>query len=403
MRGIEMKNIGKRLIIDERGAAMVLALILLLVGGLIVTPLLAHMGSGILAGEIYEKRTGELYAADAGVEDAIWRIQQGKVPICAADPSRSYNITDVNGKRVQYTIEYIVGGIYRITSIAVTDGGGGTAAMDSSTTVEAYLSTVSMNFSSLLDHAIVSYDTIGVKSGDVVNGDIWLPDEDDLSIQPSSVGPEGVINGEVKDEDDLTITWPTYEQLSAYYLNDVDPSNPYPYNSIDIADTKNIGPCYIEGDFVVDNTGDPDTLVLDGTVYVAGGLEFKQSGESHNYTVDLNGETIFAEGGIYFPSHRVSIAGPGCIIALGDIDFQPSIVGNDFVLVMSITGTVNFQPRGDFTGCVAGNVHVQLQPNCTINWINPEGKGLNFPGVDGGGELPPVSEVRIESWEIIQQ
>jgi hypothetical protein len=402
-----MKNIVRKLTRDEGGQAMVLAVILLLVGGLIVASLLSFMGTGLLVNPVYEGRVAELYAADAGVEDAAWKIQRGETPVCPGYPIWSYNISDVNGKVVKVTIEYLGEGTYRITSIAITDDGGDTASI-SATTVEAYVSPLVMDFSALLDHAIVSYDTIGVKPGDVVNGDVWLPDEDYLSIQPSSTEPEAVINGEVKDEDDMTITWPTVEQLSGYYLDQVDPSNPYPYNSIDIKYTKNIGPCYIEGDFVVDNTGDPDTLVLDGTVYINdnndnnGNVDFLQSGTSHNYTVDLNGHTIFAEGSIGFPSHVVSVSGPGCIIAVGDIDFQPSIAGDDFVLVMSITGTVNFQPSGEFTGCVAGNTHVQLQPNCTINWIDPEGKGINFPMGGEGNNQSSTSGLRIDSWEVNQ-
>ena len=396
-----MKNVVKGMIRDQKGASMVLVLILLLVGGLVVASLLSFMGTGLLVNPVYEGRVAELYAADAGVEDAAWKIQQGEVPVCPGDPSWSYNISDVNGKVVQVTIEYLGEGTYRITSIAITDDGGDTASI-SATTVEAYVSPLVMDFSALLDHAIVSYNTIGVKPGDVVNGDIWLPNEDDLTIQPASTEPEAVINGTIKDNDDMTITWPTAEQLSGYYLNDVDPSNPYPYNSIDITYTKDIGPCYIEEDFEVDNTGDPDTLVLNGTVYVAGDLEFRQSG-SHGYTINLNGQTIFAEGGIYFPSHRVSILGSGCIIAVGDVYFHPGIAsgGDDFVLVLSIEGEVDFQPSGDFTGCVAGNTHVQLQPGCTINWIDPEGKVINFP-MGGGNNQSSTSGLRIDSWEVSQ-
>jgi len=392
-----MKTGMKRLIRDEKGAALVLALILLLVGGLIVAGLLGHMGAGLLAGEVYGRRTAELYAADAGVEDAIWKIQHGEVAACPAQPIEPpYNI-NVNGKNVTVYIEYDVDtGMYKITSIAITDGNGdgGIAAIDSATAVESYVSTIYMDFSSLLDHAIVSDDSITIRPGSEVYGDIWLPDEENLLNQ-------GYIDGAVKDEDDIELIWPTAEQLSAYYYEDVEGA-PDPGFSIDVEYTKTVGPCYREGSLTVDNTGDPDTLVLEGTVYVAGDLDFLQSG-SHNYTVDLNGHTIFAEGGIYFPSNRVSISGPGCIIAVGDIDFQPSITGNDFVLVMSLEGTVWFKPSGDFTGCVAGNVKVTLQPGNTINWISPEGKGLDFPGVEGGDEPPPVNVVNIDSWEIIQQ
>ena len=395
-----MKSVMKKLVRDEKGMALILTLILLIIGGLIVAGLLGHMGAGLLSGEVYGRRTAELYAADAGVEDAIWKIQQGKVAACPAQPIEPpYNI-NVNGKNVTVYIEYDVDtGMYKITSIAITDGNGdgGIAAIDSSTTVESYVSSLYMDFSALLDHAIVSYDTIDIQPNNFVDGDVWLPDEDNLEIHDPSA-----ITGEVKDEDDLSITWPTAEQLSAYYYEDVEGTyDPGP--SIDVKYTDTIGPCYRDGDLVVDNTGEPDTLVLEGTVYVAGDLDFNQSGTSKNYTVDLNGHTIFAEGGINFPSHVVGISGPGCIIAVGDIDFQPSIAGDDFVLVMSITGTVNFQPSGDFTGCIAGNMHVQLQPGCTINWISPEGKGLDFPGVDGGEEPPPENIMNIESWEVTQQ
>jgi len=64
-----------RLIKDESGQALVLTLLMLLISGLIAAPLLSYMGTGLLSGEVYETRTAELYAADAGVEDAIWKIE----------------------------------------------------------------------------------------------------------------------------------------------------------------------------------------------------------------------------------------------------------------------------------------------------------------------------------------
>ena len=379
---------------------MILALILLLIGGLISAALLNHMGSGILAGDVHERRTAELYAADAGVEDAIWKIQHGETPVCPGDPYWSYNITDVNGKELQISIAYLSDeGTYKITSIAITDGdgGGGIASIDSATAIESYVSFSYMDFSSLLDHAIVSFDTIDIQPNNTVDGDVWLPINDDEHLNN-----KGEILGEVKDEEDFELTWPTAEQLSTYYYDDVEGTyDPGP--SIDVTYTDTIGPCYREGSLTVDNTGDPATLVLEGTVYVTGDLDFEQSGSSRNYTVDLNGHTIFAEGGISFPSNVVGISGPGCIIAVGDINFQPSIAGDDFVLVLSIAGLVQFHPSGDFTGCVAGNVNVDLLPNSEIYWISPEGKGLDFPGAEGGDEPPTVNVMNIESWEIIQQ
>jgi hypothetical protein len=398
--GEMMKNIMNRAIRDERGNALTLVLILLVVGGLTLTPLLGLMSTGLLAGRVYERKMDDYYAADAGVEDAIWRIQDNSLTFAASNSSEPWHIT-VNDRSVDVVVyredldptcaENLM---YRVLSIAATNDSGGTAAIDSSTTIDAYLSVSYLDLSALLDNAIVSDDTIDVQPGNYIDGDVWLPDKEDLDLQPGSN-----ITGEVKDNDDMTIDWPTAEQLSSYYWEDVKNAlDPGP--SIDVQYIQTIGPAYRNGDLSVDNTGSPATLVLEDTVYVAGNLEFQQSGTSKNYTVALNGETIFAEGEIDFPSNVVSVSGPGCIIAKGNINFQPSIVGDDFVLVLSLEGEVNFQPSGDFTGCIAGNAHVQLQPGNTISWIDPEGKSLNVPwGVDDG-KLPPVTGLSVLSWEI---
>jgi len=71
-----MKITVRRLIRGERGQALVLALILLLVGGLVTAPLLNFMGTGLKVGkEVYENKMYETYAADAGVEDGLWQIK----------------------------------------------------------------------------------------------------------------------------------------------------------------------------------------------------------------------------------------------------------------------------------------------------------------------------------------
>jgi len=385
----------KRATKQEEGNVLILVLVLLVVGGLILTPLLGLMSTGLMAGQVYEKKTAELYAADAGVEHAIWKIKY--------DPPDSYPYEypeplTVNDKSVNVIIaredidptceEELR---YQILSTATSTDG-------SSTTIDAYLSVSYLDLSALLDNAIVSQDTITLQPNNMINGDIWLQDEEDLYL-----GSNVYIDGTVRDEDDMSMVWPTAEQLSTYYLDDVEGAYD-PGSFIDIKDLnpKTIGPWYREGSLAVDNTGDPATLVLEGTVYVTGDLTFQQAG-SLNYTVNLNGQTIFAEGSISFPSNHVSISGSGCIIAVGNINFQPGIAGeaDDFVLVLSITGETSFHPSGDFTGCIAGDMHVQLQPGCTINWVSPEGKGLDFPmGVGDDDKLPPITGLNIVSWQI---
>ena len=96
-----MKRILSKFRRDEKGQALIIVLILMLLGGLIIAPLLAYMSSGIKVGkEVYEERTGELYAADAGIEDGVWNIMMSNVP---EDQTWNASIT-VNGKNVAVTI-----------------------------------------------------------------------------------------------------------------------------------------------------------------------------------------------------------------------------------------------------------------------------------------------------------
>jgi hypothetical protein len=398
-----MKSMMKRTAKDEKGSALPLVLVLLVLGGVILAPLLGLMSTGLLAGQVYEEKMGSYYAADAGVEDAISKIK-GDVP-----DSYPYVYPEplvVNGDSVGVTIfrqdldptcgEELR---YRILSTVITDDGGETAAIVNGTTINAHLSVSYLDLSAFLDNAIVSNDTITLKGDTVVNGDIWLPDEEGLTVDS-----DVVINGTVKDEGDMSLVWPTAEQFSSYYMQEMEGAYD-PGGFIDIKDLnpKTIGPWYREGSLAVDNTGDSATIVLEDTIYVAGDLEFIQPGASRNYTINLNGQAVFVEGDFSLASTSISILGSGCIIVVGDINFQPNIIGDDddFVLVMSITGETFFHPSGDFSGCIIGDTHVQLQPHCTINWVSPEGKGLDVPlGVGDDDRLPPVTGLSILSWEI---
>jgi hypothetical protein len=71
-----MKTIINKLTRDEGGQAFILVLIFLLVGGLILTPLLGYMSTGVRAGQMYEEKMEGLYAADAGIEDALYKIMK---------------------------------------------------------------------------------------------------------------------------------------------------------------------------------------------------------------------------------------------------------------------------------------------------------------------------------------
>ena len=70
--------------------ALSIVLLLLLMGSVIIVPLLVFMQTGLKAGGVYESKMGAFYAADAGVEDALWRIKNDRVDLPDYDCEACY-------------------------------------------------------------------------------------------------------------------------------------------------------------------------------------------------------------------------------------------------------------------------------------------------------------------------
>jgi hypothetical protein len=388
-------KIAKRLIKDERGQALVMALILLLIGGLMTAPLLSHMGTGLIAGGVYEARTAELYAVDAGVEDAVWKIQHsdGYLPCSPGSPPRNYTITDVNGKNVDITIKSValfqgitnLTGTYLVESTTTGNGNG--------TQIEAYIDGHNKygDYGDLLGQVLTSQYEIDLKPG--------------TEVYP----PEGEEHGPLENYLD---DWPTAEELIEYYLDDVEDGTHYDSDTvIDIAGIDaELGSTYVDGELTIKNSSaTPATLTLTGTIYSTGDTSIAY-GTSNNQpmTLDLNDQTIFVASNSTGSGqealkigNKCTLVGSGSIIAIGDIYFKPETEAGvtDPVFVMSVLGTTSVQPNGDFYGSIAGSVEIELQPGTSINY--PESGGwyddLNF--------LIGVKKLifSIDSWEVNQQ
>ena len=394
----------KRVIRDETGHGLELVLVLLAVGGLISASLLSYMGSGLAAGEAYETRTGELYAADAGVEDAMWKIQEGEVALCPGVPTYDYSMPDVNNRSVGVTITLVDGfdgpgdlsATYRIESTAASGN-------DSSTTVTAYTAASSLDFSGIMDYAISSNGNITILQDCLINGDVYIPDEDNLYKKG------GTINGTVLNSTEVSVTWPTFDELNRYYwpeVSDLDPGDPTQEITIptwatsrDNAFTITIGPYLADVENAVYlniKGGGTDKLWtrLEGTMYVKGNFFL-----SPNINLDMNGCSIFATGNITL-SPTTTLWGSGCIIARENVNFQPELSCEEgqYVLVLAVEGTTTLQPDSDFQGTIAGNVDVQIQPGNELKWVSPYGRGLAFPM--GEDEYPLIGAVNIASWEV---
>jgi len=172
-----MRNSLKRRIGGEEGKVLVLVLAMLVIGGLVLAPLLGLGSTGLAAGRVYERKAAELYAADAGVEDGIWKLQNPDVSGlqhggCAETkwshsyPKKDEPLFELNGKSIVVTIDYLGDGLFRITSTASENG--------SSTTVLSYVQA---------DY-VEGYDTVvengGTYEGTVKNETVY--GEGDLHI-----------------------------------------------------------------------------------------------------------------------------------------------------------------------------------------------------------------------------
>ena len=403
-----LKEINK----EETGQTFILVLIMLLLGGLIIASLLGYMSTGLNVGRVFEERMDELYAADSGVEDALWQIitKADELPQAGDDPPTwGYSINPINGKVFvdenpsEYPhpiiITYIDETTYKIESTATSTD----TDPITSTSIESYINTLEFDF--FLDNAITSKGIVYLKGGGGSASMVY--DGDVVYCEEPAPDQDQVINGQVKNE---CVDWPTADDMSAFYLQNLQDNPPYTVypdgTKIDVSDIDDIGPLYCEGNLTIETTSADEHATLQGTVYVAGNLDFKQSGKI--YYIHLNGHTIYVDGygyeepppqpNINFPSDKCYLEGPGCIIARHDIDFHPSQEGTEFIFVMSIEGTTFFHPGatgGTFYGSLAGNTLVDLHPGYILSWIDPP-DDLILPGAEGQPNV--ISEIR--TWEI---
>lgn len=100
----------------ERGMALIWVLILFLLGSLLVVPLLGLAATGLKTGQVFERKTGEQFAADAGIEEGIWRIkydywggelQQREYDKYDFSTNWSYRTGPVNGITAEVTIRNV--------------------------------------------------------------------------------------------------------------------------------------------------------------------------------------------------------------------------------------------------------------------------------------------------------
>lgn len=80
----------------QSGQALISMLVFMALGAIILAPVLNYIGTGLIVGELFQTRADEYYAADAGVEDALWQIKNDNLETILTSPSAydRYNFTE---------------------------------------------------------------------------------------------------------------------------------------------------------------------------------------------------------------------------------------------------------------------------------------------------------------------
>ena len=96
----------KRLLGDQKGQALPLVLITLAMGSLPIGGFLSHTSTNLIASRVFGESMPEEYAADAGIEDAVWNLMYGDlVLLTEPEDMASYSVTEpVNGFTPHLTV-----------------------------------------------------------------------------------------------------------------------------------------------------------------------------------------------------------------------------------------------------------------------------------------------------------
>ena len=388
-----MKSKLKKLIKRQDGQIFLIALVLLAIGGLMLPPLLSFMGTGIKVSELHEEEMFSLYAADAGIEDALYVLQY-QSPDTSEFPY-SGNISSINGNYVDYTIELEIVGedtqSYKITSTAadLLDG--------SVTTVEAFIKVTEI------------YSAYGVLAldGDIrFGGGVEIGDESGLptnihangsisSASTTTVSGNATATGYITNitvTGDYTITENVDHQVtvdidtshsSAFYL---DAWGGDYYGDLSINGYAELGPAFIDGDLVVQPG---QTLNLTGSIWVTGAVDVKGTVDS---VANVNDDTpiedmyaVISESTLSFGAQS-EIGSEGhyvLLISLATSNPTIDVGGNGeaWAILYAPYGHIDSAGGTSILGAAVGK-SVRIQGNSPLNYPFPAQQNDNERQID---------------------
>jgi len=317
-----MLRVLSRMLREEKGQALPIALAMLALGSLIVTPLLNLTETSLRSGINEEDRMYEHYAANAGISDGLRNIVTDAPQLPAAGDNWSYSINSTNDRTVDVIIGTIDDSNWKVTSTATSDNG-------RSTELNCWVEE-----KSCLPNAITT-TSITINNAAVVNGNVQWDSE--LGTWTN----RGTINGQIIDK---AVAWPTTEEVEGFYLEQVEgaPTHEGDLTLVlgpeTLTNPYSLGPIYINGSLGI-SIG-PAAVRLDGTVYVNGSVSINR-----DVNLYMNNNTIFSEGNFAI-SPNANIYESGCIVCIPILSFDANTDPDSRVLFSSVAGEANIGYAG---------------------------------------------------------
>jgi len=307
----------KKVISDESGRALALTLIILGIGVLLIPTFLAHASTNLRATRATEEGLKEQYAADAGVEYALYRLANNDdVPF-----SNEQTPTLVNNMPVTVTVES-KGVYYKITSIA------------KDTVIHSYVEYAPGGNLDIYKGALVSSGNIWLKRECTVYGDIRYGG--DFTRTP----PFTLIGYEIPGD----IEFPPSDEFAKTYKDEALAGGTYTGTKT-INSSCSLGPLYITGNL---NVGAGCVVTIGGTIYVEGSIDVDKDSEFRG------SGSIVAVGNAYLSKMTDYGTATGDVIMsiTGNITFKKE--ADVEALIYAPDGSITFDKDGNVTGSVVG-------------------------------------------------
>ncbi len=342
---------------SEKGQALPLAILALMIGMLVITPFLGHASASFIGSRTYEQSLTELYACDSGIEYAIWSLMSGDLEV-AEGATEILPQFSINEKTVTMTVENLGEQIYLVTSTA-------TSPDSHSTTIESYVSYGDGGWTS-------DGDIEGDVEGDVyVDGDVDIGNNATVDGSIYSTGDvvldnNAEVTGDVVSGGDLELS------SNAVIGGDVSAAG-----DLTLGNNSEIGSIEVGGNVCAGgNLNLVNNTVIYGTVYITGNL-------------NLDGNAII-KGDVFV----------GADIATIILDNNAKIEGNVYI-TGSITTKIQLANNARIYEDVyaTGTINNIIRESNILGDVYEEYTGSYPSGPDCPGMGDPGGGTGIVSWD----